>query len=99
MAATGARFRTTLGEPKPPDATIWGLLSMKLGLGSRRPAFAARYDPSATPCMAMVAIGVMTLGMMAGVIGRGRAALRHGEAVPKPERQIRRWTPNTMPAR
>src|SRR6185295_5036428 len=21
----------TLGEPKPPDATIWGLLSMKLG--------------------------------------------------------------------
>ena len=28
---------TTLGEPKPPDATIWGLLSMKLGLVSAKP--------------------------------------------------------------
>src|SRR6185436_3998404 len=27
----------TLGEPKPPGATIWGLLSMKLGLVSPKP--------------------------------------------------------------
>src|SRR5215208_4014805 len=26
-----------LGEPKPPDATIWGLLSMKLGLVLAKP--------------------------------------------------------------
>src|SRR6185312_13812362 len=28
---------TTLGEPKPPDVTIWGLLSMKFGLPSAKP--------------------------------------------------------------
>src|SRR4029453_4770538 len=27
----------TLGAPKPPGATIWGLLSMKLGLVSAKP--------------------------------------------------------------
>ena len=37
MATIGARLAATLGGPKPPGATIWGLLSMKLGLVLAKP--------------------------------------------------------------
>jgi hypothetical protein len=73
--ATDARLAAALGEPKPPGRNHLGAASMKLGLGPAKPPACmcgAPTLPARHPTgMAMVAIGVMMLGMMAGVIGRG----------------------------
>ena len=64
---------TTLCGPKPPGATIWGLLSMKLGLLSAKLPNCICATPRSPrdkrASMPMVAIGVVP-GMVAGVIGR-----------------------------
>ena len=71
MAATGARFRDDVGRAEAARRNHLGAafheVRVAAGLHLRRATIPARHPDS----MAMVAIGVMMLGMMAGVIGPG----------------------------